>query len=80
MTPKSITRLLTRKPGETVERVIKDSGEKRSERDGNLIKLSETSFPVSGDQPVNLRIMLHAASQMSSTRFRKVKKSCQIGV
>lgn len=38
----------------------------------NVIKLSENSFPISANQPVNLRIMLHAASQMSSTRFRKV--------
>lgn len=39
----------------------------------NLMKLSETAFPLAIDQPVNLRIMLHAASsQMSSTRLRKV--------
>lgn len=42
----------------------------------NVMKLSETSFPLTLDQPVNLRIMLHAAStshhQMSSSRLRKV--------
>lgn len=38
-----------------------------------LMKLSETSFPITIDKPVNLRILLHAASsQMSSSRLRKV--------
>lgn len=38
-----------------------------------LLQLSETSFPISFEQPVNLRIMLHAAAlQMSSSRLRKV--------
>ncbi|KAH0815877.1 hypothetical protein GEV33_006911 [Tenebrio molitor] len=36
-----------------------------------LHKLSETSFPISPDSPVNVRIFLHAAKQMSSTRPRK---------
>lgn len=40
----------------------------------SVMKLSETSFPLTVDQPINLRILLHAASahQMSSTRLRKV--------
>lgn len=38
----------------------------------SVIKLSENSFPVDANKAVNLRIMLHAASQMLSTRFRKV--------
>ncbi|KAG5899324.1 hypothetical protein JTB14_029277 [Gonioctena quinquepunctata] len=36
-----------------------------------LFKLSETSFPLEENQAVNLKIMLHAAEQMSSTRMRK---------
>ncbi|CAG9859039.1 unnamed protein product [Phyllotreta striolata] len=38
-----------------------------------LVKLSETTFPISlhENQPVNLKIMLHAADQMSSSRARK---------
>ncbi|XP_057670298.1 coiled-coil domain-containing protein AGAP005037 isoform X24 [Diorhabda carinulata] len=36
-----------------------------------LVKLSETTFPLKENQPVNLKIMLHAADQMSSTRARK---------
>lgn len=38
-------------------------------------KLTETSFPVSPDTPVNVRIFLHAAKQMSSTRPRKVTQA-----
>lgn len=37
----------------------------------NLHKLSETSFPIMSDNPVNVRIFFHAA-KMSSTRPRKV--------
>lgn len=38
-----------------------------------LFKLSETSLRITENQPVNLRIMLHAADQLSSARPRKVK-------
>lgn len=37
----------------------------------NLHKLTETSFPVMSDNPVNVRIFFHAA-KMSSARPRKV--------
>lgn len=38
-----------------------------------LRQIAEKSFPVSPeDGPVNVRILLHAAKQMSSTRPRKV--------
>lgn len=38
-----------------------------------LFKLSETSLRVTENQPVNFRIMLHAADQLTSARPRKVK-------
>lgn len=49
---------------------------------GTLVKLSETSFPISlkENQPVNLQIMLHAANQMSSARARKVNVICLVDV
>lgn len=40
-----------------------------------LVPLTENTFPLSSDQPLNIKIMLHAAAarqQMTSTRSRKV--------
>ncbi|KAI4465566.1 hypothetical protein MML48_3g00017106 [Holotrichia oblita] len=38
-----------------------------------LVQLTENTFPLSSDQPLNIKIMLHAAArqQMTSTRTRK---------
>lgn len=47
-----------------------------------LVQLTENTFPLSSDQPLNIKIMLHAAArqQMTSTRTRKVTFSREIEI